>query len=734
MFFSNPIDPFPAGNSPTPAAGVRRFILQEFRPLRPVVVIAVLTTVLCAAVEVWLIGYAGRLVDLLAATDPATLWAERGTELLAVAAFVLLARPALMLLGQVLDDITFRANARPLARWRAHRYVSRQSVGWFRDDLAGRIATWVRDGGDAAATAAYSVIHTLVFVTAYIAGSVWVMSAIDVRLLLPLCAWIVAYLLLMGLIVPRFRRASENLQAAESALTGLLVDSYANVDTLALLGDADARTDHDRRVFAEARQAHLRLQRVEVTINSSMMALGSALLVGLVGYGIVLWRSEAAPLGLVAAALALSFRITSMAEWLLDAVSSLFGAAGALRQALRTVAQPLTVADKPTATPLVVRAGAIRFSQVSHHYGRGAGGLDRLDLDIAPGERVGLVGRSGAGKSTLVGLLLRFHDPESGTITVDGIDVTDVTQDSLREQIAMVAQEATLLHRSVRENIAGPTRPDNATGPGSAPGAAGPDTAAGPPAAGSTAGPDTAARPPAAGSTAGPDTAARPPAAGSTAGPNAAAGPATTGSAAGASGAAAADDARIELALARASAGFVGTLRDADGRTGLDAHVGERGVRLSGGQRQRITLARAFYRDAPILVLDEATSALDSESEAAIHDTLGDVMAGRTVIAIAHRLSTIAGMDRIVVLDDGRIAEQGSHASLLAQGGLYADLWSRQSGGFLGLLDPGSPSPTGSPSTTPPSGPAETLPSAPPSPAGSPSITAQPGPAEAPQS
>jgi ATP-binding cassette subfamily B multidrug efflux pump len=601
--FSDPVNPFPAGNRPTPAAGVRRFLLQEFRPLRPVMLIAVVTTTLCASIEVWLIGYAGRLVDLLAATDPADLWSARGPELLTVAAFLLLVRPALMLLGEVLDDITFRANARPLARWRAHRYVSRQSVGWFRDDLAGRIATWVRDGGDAAATAAYSVIHTLVFVVAYIAGSVWVMSAIDVRLLLPLCAWIVAYALLMWLIVPPFRRASENLQAAESALTGLLVDSYANVDTLAVLGGADARTDHDREVFAQARQAHLRLQRVEVTINSSMMTLGSALLVGLVGYGIVLWRSDAAPLGLVAAALALSFRITSMAEWLLDAMSSLFGAAGALRQALRTIAQPLTVADKTDAKPLLVRAGAIRFQQVSHHYRGGAGGLDRLDLDIAAGERVGLVGRSGAGKSTLVGLLLRFHDPESGTITVDGMDVTDVTQDSLREQIAMVAQEATLLHRSVRENIAGPGR---------------------------------------------------------------------------------ADDARIGLALARASADFVDSLRDADGRTGLDAHVGERGVRLSGGQRQRIALARAFYRDAPILVLDEATSALDSESEAAIHDTLGDMMAGRTVIAIAHRLSTIAGMDRIVVLDDGRITEQGSHAELLSRGGIYADLWARQSGGFLG--------------------------------------------------
>ncbi|GGM23395.1 multidrug ABC transporter ATP-binding protein [Micromonospora sonchi] len=613
--FENPVDPFPTGDNSTPAASVRRFLLRTFRPLRPVAAAAVATTILCAAVEVWLIGYAGRLVDTLAATSPNTLWTRHGTELLTVAVFVLLVRPLINLVGETLDDIAFRANARPLARWRAHRHVSRQSVGWFRDDLAGRIATWVRDGGEAASTAAYSVIHTLVFVIAYVAGSVWLMSAIDVRLLLPLGAWVLAYALLMRWAVPRYRRASERLQDAESALTGLLVDSYANIDTLALLGGQDARTEHDVQVFARARRAHLNLQRIEVTINSTMMALGSALLVGLVGYGIALWRTDAAPIGLVAAALALSFRITAMAEWLLDAMSSLLGSVGALRRALRTIAQPLAVADKPQATPLLVRGGAVSFAHVSHHYGRGEGGLDRLTLDVAGGERVGLVGRSGAGKSTLVGLLLRFYDAESGTIMIDGTDVRDVTQESLRGQIALVAQDATLLHRSIRENIAGPG---------------------------------------------------------------------------------AVDDMQIEAALRRASADrFVATLRDADGRTGLDAHVGERGVRLSGGQRQRIALARAFYRNAPILVLDEATSALDSEAEAAIHDTLDEVMIGRTVIAVAHRLSTIARMDRIVVLDTGRIAEQGTHAELLERGGIYANLWSRQSGGFLGTAvdQDGTPAP-----------------------------------------
>ncbi|MDP9794444.1 ATP-binding cassette subfamily B multidrug efflux pump [Catenuloplanes nepalensis] len=595
--FENPTDPFPHDDRPLPRSA-RRFLIHELRPLRAVVIAAVTVTILCAALEVWLISYAGRLVDSLAAGSPDTFWAAHGAELIAVAVLTLLIRPLLNTAGEALDDIAFRANARPIARWRMHRHVSRQSVGWFRDDFAGRIASWVRDGGDAAATAAYSIIHTLAYVLAYVVGSVWVMAAIDVRLLLPLGAWIVAYALLMRLMVPRYRRASERLQEAESALTGLLVDAYANVATLALLGDPAARSDGDRAVFARARRAHLDLQRVEVTINGSMMALGGALLAGLVGYGIALWRTDAAPLGLVAAALALSFRITSMAEWLLDAVSSLFGAVGALRRALRTVAQPLAVEDDPDATPLRVRGGAVTFTQVSHHYGRGARGLDRLDLHVRAGERVGVVGRSGAGKSTLAGLLLRFHDAESGTITIDGTDITAVTQESLRARIAMVAQEATLLHRSIRENVAG---------------------------------------------------------------------------------FGAVDDERVTEALHRASAGFV-----ADLPGGLDALVGERGVKLSGGQRQRIALARAFYRDAPILVLDEATSALDSEAEAAIHDTLDEVLHGRTVIAIAHRLSTIARMDRIVVLDAGRIVEAGTHAELIGRGGLYADLWARQSGGFLG--------------------------------------------------
>jgi len=605
------VDPFRSPDLSTPPSRVWPFLLRELRPLRTVIAASIVLSAVGSGIEVWLIGYTGRLVDTLAAGSPDGFWRAHGGELVAAAALVLVARPLVALFNEGLDDIAFRPNAETLVRWRAHRYVVQQSVGWFRRDLAGRIATWVRDGGTAASSAAYSVIHTLSAVAFYIVGSALLMASIDPRLVIPLAVWVGLYGLLMAYVVPRYSRATARLQAANSELTGYLVDAYANIDTLKLFADESAEHRAGRRVFGATRDAYVGGQRVEVTMNSTMNLLGGVLLVGLIGYGIVLWSSGAAPVGLVAAALALSFRITSMAEWLLDAVSSLFGSVGALRQAIGTIAQPLAIADRPGAGELVVRGGAIRLTSISHHYGKGSGGLDRLSLEIGPGEKVGLVGRSGAGKSTLVNLILRFYEAESGTIEIDGQDITTVTQQSLRRRIAMVTQEATLLHRSIRDNIA----------------------------AGRTA----------------------------DAGIEAA-------------------DAAIEAAARHAVADdFIAGLRDHAGRNGYDAHAGERGVLLSGGQRQRIALARAIHKEAPILILDEATAALDSEVEAAIRDTLDDLMDGRTVIAIAHRLSTVTRMDRIVVLDRGRIVEQGSHADLLAQGGLYAGLWARQSGGFLGL-------------------------------------------------
>ncbi|MEZ5667222.1 MAG: ABC transporter ATP-binding protein [Alphaproteobacteria bacterium] len=605
-FLATRVDPFkPCSANAAPPTGAWRFLAAHLRPFRGVMAASLLLAAIGATLEVWLIGYAGRLVDTLAATAPSSLWAEHGAELLGVAALVLLVRPAVAFLREGLDDIAFRPNAVTLVRWRAHRHVLRQSVGWFQDDLSGRIADRVRDVGVAAAGAAYQVLHTLSYVLVYIAGSLWLMAAIDLRLVLPLLLWAVAYAALMAHAVPRFQRNAQRFQGALSGLSGLLVDSYANIATLKLFADPDTQAREGQRHFAATRDALVRLQGVEVTINAGMVALGSLLIAALVGYSVVLWQAGAAPLGLIAVAVALSFRISAMAEWLLDATSGMFGHVGSLRACLQTVAAPLASADAPDAGTLVVTGGAVDIDAVSHHYGKGDGGLDRVTLRIAAGEKVGIVGRSGAGKSTLVNLILRFFAPEGGRIAIDGQDIATVSEDSLRRQIGMVPQDAALLHRSVRDNLT--------------------------------------------------------------------------------FGRADLDRVAVEAATRKAEAhDFILGLRDQDGRTGYDAHVGERGVKLSGGQRQRIALARVILRDAPILILDEATSALDSEAEAAIQATLHRVMEGKTVIAIAHRLSTIARMDRIVVMDRGRIVAEGSHADLLAAGGIYARMWALQSGGFIG--------------------------------------------------
>ena len=599
------VDPFSSSYTETPPAHVRDYVLQHLRPLRLVIALSLVCTVVSAALEVWLIYYVSRLVDTLATTSPDALWDERGTEFLLVGLLVLIVRPLAHFGHEALDDLAFRPNAITAYRWRAHRHVMGHSVGWFQNDLAGRIATRVRDIGIVAAGAAYTVLHTLSFVLIYIIGSIWLIAAVDARLVIPLLIWIGLYAGLMVYAVPRFRDASETHQEATSALTGLLVDTYSNVDIIKAFA-AGGSDDREARDQLEAtRSAHIGVQRIEVTINAGMMTLGTLLMVGLIGYAIVLWQAGDAPLGIVAAALALTFRINGMAEWLLDAVASLFGYAGSVREALKTVSQPIDIVDAPHARELASVAGAIRFDNVSHHYGKDDGGLDRVSIEIAPGEKVGLVGQSGVGKSTLVNLLMRYFETETGCISIDGHDLRDVTQESLRGKIAIVSQDASLLHRSVCDNIA--------------------------------------------------------------------------------FGRVDVSSECIEEAARKAAAhDFIMGLRDQAGRSGYDAYVGERGVRLSGGQRQRIALARAILKDAPILVLDEATSALDSHLEAEIQETLYKVMEGKTVIAIAHRLSTIARMDRIVVLEHGQVAEQGTHQDLLDSGGIYAQLWARQSGGFIG--------------------------------------------------
>ncbi len=604
-YFENLVAPFQAYAPQTPPSSIVSYLALTLRPLRHVVALSLVFTALSAAIEIWLIYYAGRLIDLLASVPPENLWRQRGTELFLVAALLLVVRPAIAFIRESLDDLAFRPNAVSLMRWRAHRHLLGQSVGWFQNRQAGSTAIRVRELGSSATGAAYQIVHTLSYVIFYLAGSLWLMASIDLRLVLPLALWVALYLGLMVYAVPRFRDMSERFQNALSALTGTLVDTYANIDTIKLFADPDAEDRESRQRFEAARNTFLGVQRFEVIINASMIWLSNLLMVALVGYGVWLWQLGDAPLGLIAAALALSLRISGLADWMLDAVSNLFGFVGASRDALETIAQPLEIADAPGAPDLAFKGGAIKLSCISHHYGTGTGGLENVSLGIAAGEKVGLVGRSGAGKSTLIKLLLRFHEAEHGMIELDGQDIRTVTQQSLRRQFSMVGQDAALLHRSVCDNIA----------------------------YGRTDLPLDA----------------------------------------------------IRSAARQAEAdGFILGLRDDQGRTGYDAHVGERGVKLSGGQRQRIALARAILKQAPILILDEATSALDSEVEAIILEKLYALMEKKTVIAIAHRLSTIARMDRIVVLDQGRIAEQGTHAELLKSGGIYSRLWAHQSGEFLG--------------------------------------------------
>ncbi len=601
----------PYSSSATPPTGqVWSYLKAHVGPLRRVLALSVCITVVSACIEVWLISYAGQVIDTLAAVEPRDLWQLHGAELTVAALVVLLLRPATQLARHAVNDIGFQCNAATLFRWRAHEHLSQQSVGWFQEDLTGRTATRLVDIGNYASDIIYQAFNAMAFGLVYMVGIVILMAGTDARLALPLFIWLALYMWLMISVIPRMVRAQQMFQSAKSALVGVVVDSFSNIDTLKLFAGRDLIIDDHKAALEHTRQALFRTRQIAVSLRTVISVLEGVIMVGFVGYGIWLWSQGVASIGLIGAAIALSLRITTMAEWLFDAVWVIFLRVGSLREALKTVAQPLSIPVTAEAPELAVTAGEISIRNVSHHYGLNRGGLDGISLTINSGEKVALVGRSGAGKSTLVNLILRFHEVERGQICIDGQDIRRVEQDSLRAAIGMVSQQAALLNRSVRDNIA--------LGRGTI------------------------------------------------------------------------DQAQIEAAAIEARAHeFIVQLKDSAGRTGYDAHVGERGIKLSGGQRQRIALARVILKSAPVLILDEATSALDSEVEAEIQLALNGVMHNKTVIAIAHRLSTIAQMDRIIVIDEGKVVEEGRHQQLLQANGLYATFWNRQSGGFIGI-DPGA--------------------------------------------
>ena len=602
--FENLVDPFQSHESGTPPATLLAYFKEQLRPFRRWLPVMFATGLLVALIEAGMVFYAGRLVDIMDQSAPTDFLRAHGAELIVVAVLIVFLRPALITLNGLFLNQVLAGNMQERARWRAHRHMLGQSVGFFQNDFAGRLSNRVMQMGPAVEDNVFMMLEALFYAGSYTVGAAIILTGIDGRITMPLLIWVVGYGAYNWWIAKRVAVASEKHSDARSMVTGRVVDAYANIETVKLFASG---ADEERYVLSAMRRLRLRWQRflrLMTELDLGLNLINGFLFVAVNGVAIALWTRSEVTIGGVAATAGLTLRLSAMSGWIMWVTIRLFENAGTIREGLRSVAVDHDVTDKST-RELVVRRGEIALEDISHHYGKDSGGLDHVNLTIHPGEKVGLIGRSGAGKSSLVNLLLRFRDVEQGRILIDGQDVAGVTQDSLRRAIGVVTQDNSLLHRSIRANI-------------------------------------LYGRP-------------------------------------------GASEAQMIEAARRAEAhDFILDLRDPKGRTGYNAHVGERGVKLSGGQRQRIAIARMILKDAPILVLDEATSALDSEVEAAIQNTLYGVMEGKTVIAIAHRLSTIARMDRIIVIDEGRIVEQGSHAQLLAAEGLYSTFWNRQSGGFIG--------------------------------------------------
>ncbi|MEE3209464.1 MAG: ABC transporter ATP-binding protein, partial [Pseudomonadota bacterium] len=548
-------------------------------------------------------------VDWLSTQSPDTLFASEGTKLLLMSLVVLVAMPVVVLLHALITYQSLLGNYPMRIRWQAHRYLLKQSLNFYENDFAGRLATKVMQTALGVRETVMKLLDVLVYILVYFISALVMIGTADWRLMLPMVVWLAAYIGIQFYFVPRMKKIATEQADARSVMTGRVVDSYTNIQTVKLFSHTERETSYARDSMDGFLGTVYHQMRLATGLNFSVNMINYLLAFTVAALSIWLWMDSAITVGAIAIAVSLALRVNGMAQWIMWEISSLFENLGTVADGMNTLAKPQTITDPVNAPKLNAEHGEIALDDVHFSY-EGADDksypvFEALNLTIKPGEKIGLVGRSGAGKSTLVNLLLRFYDIDSGQIKIDGQDISQVSQESLRSKIGMVTQDTSLLHRSVRDNILY-GRPD-------------------------------------------------------------------------------ASDAEVLDAARKAEAdAFIRDLHDPEGNTGYDAQVGERGVKLSGGQRQRIAIARVLLKDAPILILDEATSALDSEVEAAIQQSLYRLMENKTVIAIAHRLSTIAAMDRLIVLDDGKIAEQGTHEELLAQGGIYAQLWAHQTGGFLG--------------------------------------------------
>ena len=603
-WFERRVSPYPGRPPDAPPASFFAFLWACTAGLRPYILGMTLCTAAIGAFEALLFAMMGRIVDWLAGTEPALLWQQHRGSLLLLAG-ILAASPLLVALQTLLKYQAMAANFPMRLRWNFHRLMLGQSMSFYQDEFAGRVATKVMQTALAVRDTWFTVADILVFITIYFVTMISVVGSFDPWLLLPFAGWLTLYSVALAYFVPRLGQIAAAQADARSLMTGRVTDAYTNIATVKLFSHANREAGYARSAMQEFMQTAYAQMRLVTRFEVSNQVLSMALIGSTAGLALWLWTRGLVGVGAVAAATAMALRLNGIAHWIMWELASLFENVGTVQDGINTLARRHAVVDRPEAVPLAVTRGAIRFEHVHFHYGGDRRVVEDFSLEIRPGEKIGLVGRSGAGKSTIVNLLLRFYDVERGRILIDGQDIAAVRQDSLRAQIGMVTQDTSLLHRSVRDNIVY-GRPD-------------------------------------------------------------------------------ATDEQMTAAAERAEAHeFIQTLTDAKGRRGYDAHVGERGVKLSGGQRQRIAIARVMLKDAPILLLDEATSALDSEVEAAIQQSLYRLMEGKTVVAIAHRLSTIAAMDRLIVMDEGRIVEQGDHRGLLERGGLYARLWAHQSGGFLG--------------------------------------------------